>query len=88
MQFIQIQNEIIDTAHSQGQVDPATFARLMLYEPDDVQAAISELINRGLVAAAEGGNFHLTDQGEAVHQAQEESHRADVISRTGTWQRR
>jgi hypothetical protein len=37
VQFTQIQNEIIDTAHSQGQVDPATFARLMLYEPDDVQ---------------------------------------------------
>lgn len=88
MQFTQIQNEIIDTAHSQGQVDPATFARLMLYEPDDVQAAISELVNRGLVAAAEGDNFHLTDQGGAVHRGQEEAHRADVISRTGTWQRR
>jgi len=53
VQFTQIQNEIIDTAHSQGQVDPATFARLMVYEPDEVQAR-----------------------------------RADVVSRTGTWQRR
>ena len=88
MQLTQIQNEIIDTAHSQGEVDPATFARLMLHEPDDVQAAISELVNRGMVAAAEGGNFHLTDQGKAVHQAQEETRRADVVSRTGTWQRR
>jgi Mn-dependent DtxR family transcriptional regulator len=88
VQSTQIQNEIIDTAHSQGQVDPATFARLMLYEPDDVQAAISDLVSRGLVAAAEGGNFHLTDQGEAVHRAQEDAHRADVISHTGTWQRR
>lgn len=88
MQLTQIQNEIIDTAHSQGQIDPATFARSMLYEPDDVWTAITELVNWGLMAAAEGDNFHLTDQGEAVHRAQEEAHRGDVISRTGTWQRR
>jgi Mn-dependent DtxR family transcriptional regulator len=88
MQFPQIQNEILDSAHSQGQVDPGTFARLMRYESDDVQAAISDLVNRGLMAAAEGGKFQLTGQGEAAHRAQEEAHRADVISRTGTWQPR
>jgi Mn-dependent DtxR family transcriptional regulator len=88
VQLTQIQDEIIDTAHSQGQVDPATFARLLLHDLDDVHAAINELVNRGLVAAADGDTFRLTDQGEAVHRAQEDAHRAVVISRTGTWQPR
>lgn len=88
MRLAQIQNEIIETAHSQGQVDPAAFARLLLHDVDDVQTAIRDLINRGLVAAGEGDTFRLTDQGEAVHRAQKDAHRAAVISRTRTWQPR
>ena len=87
MQFTQLQDEVIDTAHSQGQIDPATFARLLLHDLDDVHAAISDLVNRGLVAAAEGNAYRLTDQGEAVHRVQEEAHRAAVVSRTRSWQR-
>lgn len=88
MQLTQIQDEIIDTAHSQDQIDPATFARLLLHDLDDVHAAINDLVNRGLVTAAEGDTFRLTDQGKAVYRAQEDAHRAAVISRTRTWQRR
>jgi predicted transcriptional regulator len=88
VQLTEIQDEIIDTAHSQGQVDPATFARLMNHELDDVQAEIDDLVSRGLVASAEDDTFRLTDQGETVHRAQEDAHRAAVIRRTGTWQSR
>jgi len=88
VQLTQIQDEIIDTAQSQGRVDPATFARLLLHDLDDVHAAIDELVSRGLVTTAEGGTFCLTDQGEAVHRAQEDARRAAVISRTRSWQRR
>ena len=87
MQLTQIQNEVIGAAHSESQVDPTTFAGLLRHDLDDVYAAINDLVNRGLVAAAEGDTFRLTDQGEAVHRAQEDAHRADVISRTRTWQR-
>lgn len=87
MQLTQIQNEVIGAAHSESQVDPITFAGLLLHDLDDVHAAISDLVDRGLVAAAEGDTFRLTDQGEAVHRAQEDAHRADVVSRTRSWQR-
>lgn len=88
MQFTRIQDEVIDKAHGEGQVDPTSFARLMLHDLDDVHAAIKDLINRGLVAAAEGDAYRLTDQGEAVHRALEDARRAAVISRTQTWQPR
>lgn len=88
MQLTQIQDEVIDKAHCEGQVDPASFARLLLHDLDDVHAAIKDLINRGLVAAAEGDTYRLTDQGEAAHRALEDAHRAAVISRTPTWQPR
>jgi len=84
----QTQDELIDAAHSEGQVDPATFARLLLHDLDDVHAAISDLIDQGLMAAAEGDTYCLTDQGEAVHQRQEEAHRDAVVSRTHSWQSR
>jgi hypothetical protein len=86
VKLTQIQDEVIDTAHCEGKVEPATFARLMLYDLDDVHAAINDLVNRGLVSAAEGDAFHLTDRGEAVHRRQEEADRAAVIDRT--WQPR
>lgn len=84
----QIQDEIIDKAHSEGHVDPATFAAGMSHKLDDVQAAIDNLVSRGLVASAEDGKFRLTDQGENVHRAQEAAHRAAVVRRTDTWQPR
>lgn len=87
MQLTQIEGELIDAAHSQGQVEPATFARLLLHDLGDVETAISGLINRG-VLAAEDTTYRLTDQGEAVHQTQEKAHRAVVGSRTRSWQRR
>lgn len=85
MEFTQIQSEIIDAAHSEGQIDPAAFARLLHHDLDDVHAAINDLVNRGLVAATAGDTFRLTDQGEAVHRAREDARRADVIRRTRTW---
>lgn len=88
MKLTQIQDEVIDKAHCEGKVEPATFARLMLYDLDEVHAAINDLVNRGLVAAAEGDTFHPTDRGEAVHRRQEEADRAAVIDRTRTWQPR
>jgi len=88
VQLSQIQDQIIDKAHCEGKVDPATFASGMLHDLNDVHAAISDLVNRGLVAAAEGDTFHLTDQGEAFHRRQEEADRAAVIDRTQTWQPR
>lgn len=88
MPLAQIQHEVIDAAHSEGEVAPTTFARLLLHDLDDVHAAIRDLVNRGLLAAAEGGTYRLTDQGEAVHRAQEDAHRAAVIGRTQTWQPR
>lgn len=87
LQLTQLQHEIIGTAHSAGQVDSGAFARLLLHDLDDVHAAISDLVARGLVAAAEGGTYRLTGQGEAVHRAREEAHRAAVVSRTSSWQR-
>jgi hypothetical protein len=87
VQFTQIQDEIIEKAHCEGKVDPAAFAGLA-QDPNDVHAATNDLVNRGLVAAAEGGTFRLTGQGEAFHRAKQEAHRAAVISRTRTWQPR
>jgi predicted transcriptional regulator len=88
VQFTQIQDEVIDKAHCEGKVNPAAFASGMHHDLDDVHAAINDLVNRGLIAAAEGDTFHLTDQGEAIHRRQEEADRAAVISRTPTWQPR
>jgi len=83
-----LQDEVIDAAHSEGQVDPTTFARLLLHDLDDVHAAIRDLVNRELLTPAEGDTFRLTDQGEAVHRAGEEAHRQDVVDRTRSWQQR
>lgn len=88
MRLTPIQDEVINRAHCEGKVNPDTFARLLHHDPADVRAAISDLINRGLLAAAEGDTFRLTDQGEAVHRRKEEADRAAVISRTRTWQPR
>jgi predicted transcriptional regulator len=87
VQLTQIQNEVIGAAHSEGQVVPTTFASLLRHDLDDVHAAIDGLVNRGLVAPAEEDTFRLTDEGEAVHRAQEDARRANIISRTGTWPR-
>lgn len=86
MTLSQIQDEVIDHAHGTT-LDPATFARLMLHDLDDVHAAIADLVDKGLMAA-DGDTFRLTDQGEAVHRRQEEANRAAVLRRTGSWQRR
>jgi hypothetical protein len=88
VQLSQIQDEVIDKAHCEGKVDPASFADTMVHDLDDVQAAINDLVNRGLVAAAEGDTYRLTEQGEARHRAQEKAHRAAVIARTEFWQPR
>lgn len=88
MRLTQLQDEVINAAHGEGRVDPAAFADRLLHDPADVDAAITDLVNRGLVAPAEGNTFRLTDQGEAAHRAQEGAHRAAVIARTRTWQPR
>jgi Mn-dependent DtxR family transcriptional regulator len=87
VRLTQLQDEVIDAAHSQGQIDPATFARLLLHDLGDVHVAISDLVDRDLVAV-EDDTYRLTDQGEVVHRAREEAHRAAVVARTSSWQRR
>jgi Mn-dependent DtxR family transcriptional regulator len=87
VQLTQIQDEVIDMAHSEGQVDPNTFAHLLLRDRDSVHAAIRDLVDQGLLESAEGDSYRLTDQGEAVHRAREQAHRAAVVSRTRSWQR-
>lgn len=87
VQLTQLQDEVIDKAHAEGQVRPDDVVRLLLHNRDDVLDAIRDLVNRGLVAAAEGDTYRLTDQGEAIHRAREEAHRAAVVSRTRSWQR-
>ena len=85
VQFTPIQDEVINTAHCEGKVDPAIFARMLSHDLDDVHAAIDDLVNRGLIAA-EADTFRLTDQGEAHYRRQEEANRAGVIARTDPWQ--
>jgi Mn-dependent DtxR family transcriptional regulator len=87
VQHIQLEREIVGTAHSEGQIAPAAFARRLLHDLDDVHAAISDLVDRGLVVPAEGDTFRLTASGEAFHRAREKAHRAAVVGRTQTWQR-
>ncbi|MEX2106284.1 MAG: hypothetical protein WD810_05240 [Solirubrobacterales bacterium] len=88
MQITQVQDEIINTAHTEGRIDPATFSRLLLHDLNDVHAAIRDLSERGLLESAEGDAFRLTDEGQALHRAQEDARRAAVVSRTSSWQRR
>ena len=88
MQITRIQDEIIGTAHAERRVDPSTFSRLLLHDFDDVHAAIRDLSERGLLESADGDTFCLTDEGQALHQAQEDARRAAVVSRTSSWQRR
>ncbi len=85
VQLTQLQDEVVDTAHSQSQFDPSVFARLLLHDIDDVHAAIRDLIDRGLLERAEGDTYRLTDQGEAVHRAQEQAHRATVVRLSSSW---
>ena len=87
MKLTPIQGEVIDAAHHEGEVDPATFARLLSHHPDDVDTAISDLVDRELMAA-EGDTFHLTEQGEGVYRRRQEAERAAVGRRVHTWQRR
>lgn len=88
MQPSELQDEIIDTAHSQGQLDPMPFARLLLHDIDDVRAAIHSLVDRGWLVAAEDDTYRLTEPGERYHRARASKHRAAVVSRTLSWQRR
>jgi len=85
VQPTQLQDEIIDTAHSAGELDPVTFARLLLHNLDDVHAAIRDLVDRGWLAAAEGDTYRLTEQVEDHHRARVSRHRAAVISRSRSW---
>jgi hypothetical protein len=87
VQLTQIEVELINAAHSEGQVDPTSFAGLLRHDLGDVETAISGLINRRLLAA-EGNASRLTNQGEAVHRRQGEDNRAAVLRRTGSWQPR
>jgi len=85
LQLTQVQNEILDTAHSEGRVHPSTFASRLLHDLNEVHAAISDLVGRGLVVA-EGDTYRLTERGDAAHGARVKQHRTAVISRTRTWQ--
>lgn len=86
MQFTQLQDEVIDAAHSQA-VDPSVFARLLLHDLEDVHDAIDDLVGKGLLEGAEQDTYRLTDQGQALYRAQEKAHRTAVVSRTRSWQR-
>lgn len=83
-----MQDEVIDTTHSEGTIDPASFARLHLQDLNSVHAAIRELAEQGLLECAEGDAYRLTKQGEAIHRAREQAHRADALRRTRSWQSR
>jgi Mn-dependent DtxR family transcriptional regulator len=87
VQFTELQDAVIEKAHGEGCVNPDDMVRLLLHDPDDVQTAVRDLLNRGLLEG-EGDAYRLTDQGRAAHRATEEAHRAAVISRTQTWQPR
>jgi Mn-dependent DtxR family transcriptional regulator len=86
LQLTQLQNEILGTAHSEGRVHPSTFSSRLLHDLNDVHAAVSDLVGRGLVVAAKGDTYRLTERGDAAHRAREKKHRAAKISRTRTWQ--
>lgn len=88
MRLAQIQDEVINTAHAEGRVDPNAFSRLLHHDLEDVHAAIRELLGRGLLESAEGDTYSLTDEGKALHRAQEDARRAAVVSRSSSWQRR
>jgi Mn-dependent DtxR family transcriptional regulator len=85
LQLTPLQNEILATAHAEGRVQPSIFASRLLHNLNDVHAAISDLVDEGL-AVAEGDTYRLTERGDAAHRARMKQHRADVLSRTGTWQ--
>lgn len=86
MQFTQLQDEVIDTAHSEGRVDPNVFARLLLHDLGDVHAAIRDLVVRGLLESADGDAYQLTAEGRAVHRAREKAHNDAVKMKARTWQ--
>jgi len=88
MTLTQIQEGIIEAAHSEGKVDPSSFGRLLLYRPDEVDAAISGLVDQGLVTVADDGICSLTDRGEAVNRAKDRAHRAAIIADNPSWQGR
>jgi Mn-dependent DtxR family transcriptional regulator len=88
MTLTQIQEGIMEAAHSEGKVDPSSFGRLLLYQRDEVDTAISGLADQGLVAVADDGTCSLTDRGEAVSRARDRAHRAAVIAGNPSWQRR
>ena len=82
----QLQDEVIDAAHSQA-VDPSVFARLLLHDLEDVHDAINDLVGKGLLEGTKQDTYCLTDQGEALHRAREKADRAAVVRRTRSWQR-
>jgi predicted transcriptional regulator len=88
MQLTQIQYELIEAARTEGQVHPDAFAHRLSHNCEDVHAAISDLVEAGLLAAAEGDAYRLTNQGEAVNRARDEANRAAVVRRTRSWQPR
>ena len=82
----QLQDEVIDTAHAEGQVKPDAVARLLLHDLGEVHTAIRGLAEQGLVESADGGAYQLTTEGRAVHRAREKAHRDAVRMNTRTWQ--
>lgn len=88
MQLTQIQDEVIDKAHAEGQVRPGDVERLLLHDLDDVHAAVGDLIVRGLMERADGDAYRLTAEGQAIHRAREKVHSDAVKMKTRIWQPR
>lgn len=87
MHLTQIQDEVIGKAYAEETVNPHDVSRLLLHELDDVRAAFSDLVDRGLLESADGDTYRLTDEGRGVHQARESAERAEVVRDNPTWQR-
>ena len=86
MQLTQLQDEVIDTAHAEGQVKPDAVARLLLHDLSEVHIAIRELAEQGLVESVDSGIYRLTAEGRAVYRARENAHGDAVKMNTRTWQ--
>jgi Mn-dependent DtxR family transcriptional regulator len=86
VQLTQLQDEVIDKVHAEGQVKPDDVARLLLHDLDDVRAAIRDLVDGGLLEDAGDNVYRLTADGQAVHQAREKAHSDAVKMNTRTWQ--
>lgn len=88
MELTQIELEAINAAHSEGSVDPGSFAKILLLDMEGTRKAFAFLEQRRLMQKDEDGRFSLTKEGEALYHRREAQASASVKRRTPTWQPR